>query len=1068
MSRLRRRRREFWGEIGEQAMGRRQFSYALYALGFCLIALLSGPQAGAAGKQDWPACAARDIKTVIRGCTGIIEGKGESKARRIEAYLNRGKALAKRGSFAEAIADFDQVLRLSPGNAEAYRERGESHAERNEKAKAEADFTAVIGSSSNDAKTYAVLSGHYNARGWFLKTNGHNERAKADFEHAISLADKAIAAKEDIAKAHYYRAGALAGLGRYDQAISDYDKAIKLKPDDEAAYASRGIVYGLKGSKDQGITDLTKALDLQPGYWRGLNGRADLFIQKKDYEHAIGDCELAIKLSKDNAAAYNLRGYAYRSKGDNDRAIVDIDEAIRLSPNFAAAYANRGWAYSAKKDYERGVADFTRAIELNPKLTGAYNGRGQAYSDKKDFNRAIADLNVLIGIDPSSDNYVARGFVYARMGDNAKALADFSEAIRLNPDNWAAYSDRKAVYAKQGEYDKEIADIKEAIRLRPDDDTMHILLAQAYDGKKEYDRAIAVLDRLLQKKPDNYSAYTNRADFHINTKEYDAAISDVNEMIRLKPDDARGYSLRALVYTLKKAFDLAIPDITQAIRLEPDGFISDYSLRGSLYNLKGNYERAVADASEAIKLGLARMAEPDLKAELQQLYSFQVQTGYYERGIYRTNIGDFENALADFNEIIRLRPDSREGYRARAQFYYWQKQYDLVIPDADKALRLDPSDEIARTTKGLALLCLGKTREAAVEAEAGLRTGRKPDGYMALRAQIVYGQGKFAQALDDLNEAIKLAPFEYPTYYLYRGQAYEKLGQKALATADYKAAAGLEAPNPSQREARILARERLAALQGETLTAEQSAQPQRPPIDPGRRIALVIGAGAYEKAARLANPVSDAEAMADALRGLGFAEVIEVRDPGRASLEQAVKAFGDKAEQADWAAVFYAGHGIQVDGRNYLIPTDASLDNERHIEFETVSLDRILGSVAGAKKLALVILDSCRNNPFLSRMVRPGGRATRALGQGLAAIEPQQGQFVVYATKDGSTADDGEGDHSPFTKALLMHIGEAGLDIRLMFSKVRDTVLKITQNRQSPFTYGSLPGEGLYFKVAER
>jgi uncharacterized caspase-like protein len=92
----------------------------------------------------------------------------------------------------------------------------------------------------------------------------------------------------------------------------------------------------------------------------------------------------------------------------------------------------------------------------------------------------------------------------------------------------------------------------------------------------------------------------------------------------------------------------------------------------------------------------------------------------------------------------------------------------------------------------------------------------------------------------------------------------------------------------------------------------------------------------------------------------------------------------------------------------------------------------------------------------------------RALGQGLAAIEPQQGQFVVYATKDGSTADDGQGDHSPFTQALLAHIAEAGVDIRLMFSEVRDTVLKITQNKQNPFTYGSLPGEGLYFKIAER
>ena len=218
---------------------------------------------------------------------------------------------------------------------------------------------------------------------------------------------------------------------------------------------------------------------------------------------------------------------------------------------------------------------------------------------------------------------------------------------------------------------------------------------------------------------------------------------------------------------------------------------------------------------------------------------------------------------------------------------------------------------------------------------------------------------------------------------------------------------------------------------------------------------------------RLPNPVNDADAVAKALRGLGFVEVIEVRDPDRASLEKAIKDFGDKAEQADWAVVFYAGHGMQMNGHTFLIPRDADFGSERHVEFETVRLDRVLDSVAGAKKLALVIVDACRNNPFLSRMIK-AGRSVRALGQGLAPIEPEQGQFVVYATKDGSTAEDGAGDHSPFTQALLMHISEAGLDIRLMFSEVRDSVLKITQNRQNPFTYGSLPGEALYFKIAEQ
>ena len=142
-----------------------------------------------------------------------------------------------------------------------------------------------------------------------------------------------------------------------------------------------------------------------------------------------------------------------------------------------------------------------------------------------------------------------------------------------------------------------------------------------------------------------------------------------------------------------------------------------------------------------------------------------------------------------------------------------------------------------------------------------------------------------------------------------RGQAYEKLGQKALAMADYTAAVGLNVPNPGQRDARVIARERLGVLQGEAIAAQQPAQtPQHKaqPADQGRRIALVIGVGAYKNAPVLRNPPNDAAAVAKAFRDLGFAEVIEVQDRTRAALESAFMSFGDKTPDADWAVVFYA------------------------------------------------------------------------------------------------------------------------------------------------------------------
>jgi uncharacterized caspase-like protein len=164
--------------------------------------------------------------------------------------------------------------------------------------------------------------------------------------------------------------------------------------------------------------------------------------------------------------------------------------------------------------------------------------------------------------------------------------------------------------------------------------------------------------------------------------------------------------------------------------------------------------------------------------------------------------------------------------------------------------------------------------------------------------------------------------------------------------------------------------------------------------------------------------------------------------------------------------VFYAGHGMQVDGSNFLIPADAKLERVNHVEDETINLDRVLKKTGAARKLGLVILDSCRNNPFLGRMIQEG-RTTRGVGTGLASVEPIHGELVVFATRDGHVAADGESEHSPFTQALLYHIDEPWVDVELLFRKVRDTVMKATNNAQEPFTYGSLPGEQLYLKIAE-
>jgi hypothetical protein len=224
-----------------------------------------------------------------------------------------------------------------------------------------------------------------------------------------------------------------------------------------------------------------------------------------------------------------------------------------------------------------------------------------------------------------------------------------------------------------------------------------------------------------------------------------------------------------------------------------------------------------------------------------------------------------------------------------------------------------------------------------------------------------------------------------------------------------------------------------------------------------KRVALTIGNSAYKNVPQLPNPVNDAAAVAALLKQSGF-DIVEARtDLGIAELRRTISDFSDSASDADVAVVFYAGHGMEVDGTNYVIPIDAALKRDIDVDDEAVSLDRILKVLDPVKRLRLVILDACRDNPFSKSMKRTLG--TRSVSRGLAKVEPSTSDtLIAFAAKAGSVAADGDGANSPFTAALLKFIGSPGLDLRLAFGQVRDDVMKATNNRQEPFVYRSLGG----------
>lgn len=224
------------------------------------------------------------------------------------------------------------------------------------------------------------------------------------------------------------------------------------------------------------------------------------------------------------------------------------------------------------------------------------------------------------------------------------------------------------------------------------------------------------------------------------------------------------------------------------------------------------------------------------------------------------------------------------------------------------------------------------------------------------------------------------------------------------------------------------------------------------------RLALVIGNAAYTNVPELANPKNDATAMADKLTSLGF-EVITGIDLDLTAMRKTVRTFVNKLDGTEVALFFYAGHGLQVNGENYMAPVDANLSNYNDLEFEAVPINLVLSAMERNTKTNLIFLDACRNNPLAVNLARSMGTRSAAVGRGLASIGSGVGTMVSFSTEPGNVALDGSGENSPYTTALLKHLGTPGQDIASSMRSVRREVLKVTDGKQVPWEHSSLTGE---------
>ena len=412
-------------------------------------------------------------------------------------------------------------------------------------------------------------------------------------------------------------------------------------------------------------------------------------------------------------------------------------------------------------------------------------------------------------------------------------------------------------------------------------------------------------------------------------------------------------------------------------------------------------------------------------------------------------------AVLDYDEAIKLGPPDAQAFGGRATALFELGKYDGAIADLTEQLRLNPRNDIAYNSRGVAHYRKGDLDTALADYQEAIKLNPRNAHARNNRALVLVRQRKLDEAIAEYGEALRIDP-DYLLAYGNRARAREEKGEIDLAMADYQQIVQREGriKTPDAARAIATAKQQLARL------AKAQAEGKAPAE---RRVALVIGNSAYEHVPALPNPANDAKALAATLRAVGFSEVREVLNANLSALGNALKEFGDVAAGADWAVIYFAGHGIEVGGVNYIIPVDATLEQQSHVEDETVPLTRVLGKVAGAGKMQLVILDACRNNPFVPKM-RSAGRQVRSVGRGLASIEPESGVLIAYAARDGTTALDGDSANSPYAEALVKYLSEPGLEISLLFRKVRDDVFNRTGRQQEPYTYGSLPAQPFFFK----
>ena len=580
-------------------------------------------------------------------------------------------------------------------------------------------------------------------------------------------------APQDQALAYLNRGLSESGPGSEARSKDDYKAAIRLfnelilgSPMNPYYYTQRGVIYQTIGEADRAILDYSDAIRLAPRETYPLINRGVLlYLRKDNNEGAIADLTAALKLKPCEVSAWANRGIVYKRKGEIDRAITDFSDGIKCLPHKIEPIKQ-----NLVPDAITSQLSTQTPEQNNLALQAAFIHfqRGLAYYDKQQYDKAIADFTEAIRINPAdASGYVGRGAAYLNKDELHRAIADFSEALKLSPGQAFAHLQRGIAYHRIGESDKALEDYSEAIKLTPKDPTPYVNRGILYYTKKgQYEAAINDFDKALQLNPKEVNALINRGITYRQRSETDKALADFGEAIR------QGMQTSDLLRLVNQAERGKDPELARTA----DQVAHAYYQRGMALIDKQDYEGALNDFNMTMRIN---PKEP---------------RAYLGRGATNLKKGDVKQAVADLDEAIKLAPGLAFAYFERGTAYHAVDDFQHAIADYGEAIKLDPKDPIAFINRGMALTYVDKLDQALADFDSALKLS--PDNVNAFihRAFAFALKREFARAMADIDEAVKLAPTS-ATAYFYRAQILGFQGETERAIADYGQSIRLDPKN---------------------------------------------------------------------------------------------------------------------------------------------------------------------------------------------------------------------------------------------------------------------------------